>query len=183
MDAQSISLRAAASDSATSLWNSDSTGRSSVCTTFLRTRPTEHLSEPGGLLYAHGGNCAPNMARGGPVALVELGQLLRAGAVAAGPRRQFAHHGIDLGLQAAADVHHRSVDHEPVHPCADIATRTQTCAAQRNLAKLTVAECGVGLADEGCRRGIARCERRAPHRPEMHQQLWPQHVASSSPCD
>ena len=38
MDAQSISLRAAASDSPTSLWNSDSTGRSSVCTTFLQTR-------------------------------------------------------------------------------------------------------------------------------------------------
>ena len=44
MDAQSISLRAAASDSATSLWNSDSTGRSSVCTTFLQTRQP-HISQ------------------------------------------------------------------------------------------------------------------------------------------
>jgi len=40
-------------------------------------------------------------------------------------------------------------------------------------AKLTVAERGVGLADEGCRRSIARCQRRAPYRPEMHQQLRP----------
>ena len=134
MDAQSISLRAAASDSPTSLWNSDSTGRSSVCTTFLQTRqPHIFQSQEVCCMHAHGRNCAPNVARGGPVPIVELGQLLRAGAVATGPRRQFAHHRTDLGLQAAADVHHRSVDHEPVHPCADIATRTQTCAAQQNL--------------------------------------------------
>ena len=51
MDAQSISLRAAASDSATSLWNSDSTGRSSVCTTFLQTRQP-HIFQSQEVLYA-----------------------------------------------------------------------------------------------------------------------------------